>query len=180
MTNGRLCPTLALDWDAGGGTEVLLELVGVVGLRMGGRAGERDASLAPCLSGVLILSRAELTSCLRLLLERLLLLGVGISDLDLHFLAARLERVVVEIPDDIFAGLARLEANYVVSNDDHQGGEGSLTEQSQHHGHGRSCPSGCVKSTPYVAGTDSEAHARSSTLGDWTRRDWCCARPRRS
>ena len=118
VTNGRLCPTLALDWDAGSGTEILLELVVVVCLRMGGGAGERDASLAPGLRGVFILSRAELTSCLRLLLERLLLLSIGVSDLDLHFLAARLECVVVEISDDIFAGFTRLEANHIVSDDE--------------------------------------------------------------
>ena len=118
VTNGGLCPALALDWDAGGGTEILLELVAVVGLRMGGRTGERDASLAPGLSGVFILSRAELTSCLRLLLERLLLLSIGVSDLDLHFLAARLECVVVEISDDILAGFTRLEANHIVSDDE--------------------------------------------------------------
>ena len=118
VTNGRLCPTLALDWDAGGGTEILLELVAVVGLCMGGRAGERDASLAPGLSGILVFSRAELASCLRLLLERLLLLSIGVSDLDLHFLTARLECVVVEISDDILAGFTRLEAIHIVSDDE--------------------------------------------------------------
>ena len=118
MANGRLCPTLALDWNAGGGAEILLELVGVARVCMGGRAGERDASLTPGLSGVLVLSRAELASCLRLLLEALLLLGVGVSDLDLHLLAARLHSEIVEVPDDIFARLTRLEANHVVSNDD--------------------------------------------------------------
>ena len=113
MANGRLCPTLALDWNTGG-AKILLELIGVVG--MIGGTSIWDAALAPGLSSELILSRAELASSLSLLLERLLLLGVGVTDLNLHLFAVGCDGEVVEILDDIFAGLTRLESDQDVSD----------------------------------------------------------------
>lgn len=109
LTDGRLGPTLALDWDAGSGTKILLELIDVRSVVNGG-AGVWQATLTPSLSGKLVLSRAELASSLSLLLERLLLLGVGVADLDLQLLASRLDRVVVECLDDFFARVTRVEA----------------------------------------------------------------------
>jgi hypothetical protein len=112
MANGRLCPTLALDWNAGG-AKILLELVGVVVGSMIRGASIWDAALAPGLSSELILSGAELASGLSLLLERLLLLCVGVSDLNLHFFTIVLDGEVVELLDDLFAGLTRLESDQV-------------------------------------------------------------------
>jgi hypothetical protein len=112
MTNGRLCPTLTLDWNAGG-AKILLKLIGVVDGSMICGASIWDAALAPGLSSELILSGAELASGLSLLLERLLLLCVGVSDLNLHFFAVVLDGEVVELLDDFFAGLSRLESDQV-------------------------------------------------------------------
>lgn len=54
---------------------------------------------------------AEGTSGSRVLLEDLLLMGVGVANLDEMFLAARLvDRSVVESLDDLFADLPRLES----------------------------------------------------------------------
>lgn len=71
--------------------------------------------MTPCLSGVLILGRSKLASGLRLLLERLLFLGVGIPDLDLKFFAVGLDGVVAEGFDDLLASIAGLETEKAVS-----------------------------------------------------------------
>ena len=113
VTDGRLCPTLTLNRNAGG-AKVLLEFICAVVGMIGG-ACVRDAALAPCLSSEFVLCGAELTSGLGLLFERLLLLSVGISDLDLHFFAGGIDCEVVEVLDDIFARLTRLESAGCVS-----------------------------------------------------------------
>lgn len=75
-----------------------------------GGAGVRQPPLAPCLSGVLVLGGSELACSLCLLLQALLLLGVGEADLDLEVLALGLDVRVVERLDDLIAGIATLEA----------------------------------------------------------------------
>ena len=50
-----------------------------------------------------------------LLLERLLLLGVGVADLDLEFFSGSLDGVVVECLDDLLAIFPALEAAIKVS-----------------------------------------------------------------
>ena len=89
-----------MDWDANCGAQELLELVGVAGVANRGTARERELIATPYLGGVLILSGSELASSLGLLLQRLLVLSVGISDLDLDVLAAGLDGVIVEVLDD--------------------------------------------------------------------------------
>lgn len=58
------------------------------------------------LSGILVLSRAELTGGSGLLLKLLLLLAVGVADLNRVFLAMGWDRVVVELLDDVLASVA--------------------------------------------------------------------------
>jgi hypothetical protein len=55
------------------------------------------------LSGVLVLGRAELASCGRLLLQVLLLLSIGKANLDRVFFAADVDLVVVELLDHFLA-----------------------------------------------------------------------------
>ena len=112
MTDGRLSPTLVLEGHSGAIAEVLLELVavGVLGSVVERGASVRQSALTPGLSGVLVLGRAELASGLGLLLEGLLLGGVGIADLDLELLGGGLDGVVVEGSDDFFTSLTVLEA----------------------------------------------------------------------
>lgn len=117
MTNGGLCPALVLEGHRGVISQVLLEVVAVGAL---GSVVERGASvwqptLTPGLSGVLVLCRAELASSLSLLLEGLLLRGVGVADLDLKFLGGGLDGVVVEGSDDFFTSITVLEATRDVS-----------------------------------------------------------------
>jgi hypothetical protein len=99
--------------------EVLLELVavGVLGSVVERGASVRQSALTPGLSGVLVLGRAELASGLGLLLEGLLLGGVGVADLDLELLGGGLDGVVVEGSDDFFTSLTVLEATEEVSMD---------------------------------------------------------------
>merc|ERR1712070_1027249 len=98
----------------------------------------------PCLSCVLILGRAELASGLRLLLERFLLLGVGIPDLDLKVFAVGLDGVVAEGFDDLFASIAGLEAEREVrqASRSERNRTALLTERSLHHDHCHSCRAG--------------------------------------
>ena len=119
MTDGGLGPTLVLEGHSGSVAEVLLELVavGVLGGVVERGASVRQPALTPGLSGVLILGRAELASGLGLLLERLLLGGVGVADLDLELLGGGLDGVVVEGSDDFFTSLTVLEATKEVSMD---------------------------------------------------------------
>jgi len=126
MTDGGLGPTLVLEGHSGAVAEVLLELdaVGVLGVVERG-ASVRQPALTPGLSGVLVLGRTELAGGLGLLLERLLLGGVGVADLDLELLGGGLDGVVVEGSDDFFTSLTVLEATEEVrmnhrkdSNDD--------------------------------------------------------------
>lgn len=69
------------------------------------------------LSSVLVLGGPELTGSSCLLLELLLLLRVGIADLDRVLLAAGLDLVIVEFSDDFFTNSSRLETACCVSND---------------------------------------------------------------
>jgi len=119
MTDGGLSPTLVLEGHSGAVAEVLLELVavGVLGSVVERGASVRQSALTPGLSGVLVLGRAELASGLGLLLEGLLLGGVGIADLDLELLGGGLDGVVVEGSDDFFTSLTVLEATEEVSMD---------------------------------------------------------------
>jgi hypothetical protein len=119
MTDGGLGPTLVLEGHSGTVAEVLLELIalGVLGGVVERGACVRESALTPGLSGVLILSRAELASGLSLLLEGLLLGGVGVADLDLKLLGCGLDGVVVEGSDDFLTSLAVLEAANEVSMD---------------------------------------------------------------
>jgi hypothetical protein len=119
VTDGGLGPTLVLGGHSGAVAEVLLELVavGVLGSVVERGASVRESALTPGLSGVLVLSRAELASGLSLLLERLLLGGVGVTDLDLKLLGGGLDGVVVEGSDDFFTSLTVLEATKDVSMD---------------------------------------------------------------
>jgi hypothetical protein len=111
MTDGGLGPTLVLEGHSGAVAEVLLELVavGVLGVVERG-ASVRQPALTPGLSGVLVLGRTELAGGLGLLLERLLLGGVGVADLDLELLGGGLDGVVVESSDDFFTSITVLEA----------------------------------------------------------------------
>lgn len=114
LTQGGLSPTLALDGNGGGSAEILLKLVDARSV-VDGRAGKGKTPLTPGLRGEFVLGRAELASGLRLLLERLLLVRVGVADLDLQLLATSLDAVVVERLDDFFARVTRLEAAFNVS-----------------------------------------------------------------
>ena len=116
LTNSRLSPALALNWDTRGGAKVLVKLIWIGGLVSGGPS-KWKTSLAPGLRSVLVLGGAELASCLSLLLQRLLLLCVGISDLDLEFFAAGHDSVVVEGLDHLLAGITRFEADRPVSDE---------------------------------------------------------------
>lgn len=62
-----------------------------------------------------VLGRTELTGGSSGLLQVLLLLGIGIADLDGMLLVVGLDGFVVEGPDDLFAVGARLEASVTVS-----------------------------------------------------------------
>lgn len=62
------------------------------------------------LGEVLVLLRSELPSSLGGLLELLLLLSVGVSQVDGQLLAIGLNGVVVEGLDDLFTSVARVEA----------------------------------------------------------------------
>ena len=108
LADGGLRPSLTLNRHVGGRAKVLLELVDI-GCVVHSRASVWQVTLAPGLSGVLVLSRPELPGGLSLLLERLLLLSVGIANLDLQVFAVGLNRVVVERLDDLFAGITGLE-----------------------------------------------------------------------
>ena len=112
MADGRLSPALVLERDGSVVAKVLLKLVafagGCVVVERG--AGVGEPALTPGLSCVLVLSRAELASSLGLLLERLLLLGVGVADLDLELLGGSRDGTVVECLDDLLASLTVLEA----------------------------------------------------------------------
>ena len=112
VADGGLGPVLVLERDGGVVAKVLLELVafggGCIVVERG--AGVGQPALTPGLSCVLVLSRAELTSSLGLLLERLLLLSVGVADLDLELFVGSRYGTVVERLDDLFASVAVLEA----------------------------------------------------------------------
>lgn len=112
MADGGLGPALVLDRDSGIVAEVLFELISVCvrGVVVQSGTSIRQPALTPGLGGILVLGRAELTGSLRLLLESLLVLGVGVANLDLEFLGRGLVRVVVVCLDDLFAGVAVLEA----------------------------------------------------------------------
>ena len=146
-----LGPTLVLNRHGGAGAEILLELVAVGGVIDSG-AGVRDAATAPSLRGIFVLSGTELTGSLSLLFQRLLLLRVGVADLNLKFLAVRRNRVVVEGLNDLFAGGTSVEsvATLVIKMKI----EAALehTGQSQRHGHGHSCHARYVMSTHHVVG----------------------------
>lgn len=94
------------------GTEVIIKLVGVsiAILRSILHASTTREATLVSLSCKLVLGRTELTSSGSLLLEVLLLLSVGIADLDDMVLAVDLDGLVVEGSDDFFAGVAGLEA----------------------------------------------------------------------
>lgn len=62
------------------------------------------------LRGELVLCRPELTSSSSRLLEMLLLLSVGKSDLNRVLLSIRVETVVAKVLDDVLTNVARLEA----------------------------------------------------------------------
>ena len=112
VADGRLGPALVLERDGGVVAKVLLELVafggGCIVVERG--AGVGQPALTPSLSCILVLSRAELASSLGLLLERLLLLSVGVADLDLELFVGSRYGTVVERLDDLFASVAVLEA----------------------------------------------------------------------
>ena len=112
MADCRLSPALVLERNSSVVAKVLLELVAFGGRRIlvERSTGVRQPALTPGLSCVLVLGRAELASSLGLLLERLLLLGVGVANLDLELLGGSRNRTVVERLDDLFASLAVLEA----------------------------------------------------------------------
>lgn len=110
LTNGGLSPALALNGHGRSGAEVLVELVGSALVVVNGGAGIWETALTPSLGGVLVLCGTELASGLGLLLERLLLLGIGETDLDLKVLALRLDGVVVEGLDDLLTSVARFKA----------------------------------------------------------------------
>ena len=110
-TSAVLSPALTLDGNVGGGAKVLLELVAVLAVVAIG-ASVCQAALAPGLSGVLVFCRAELTGSLSLLLERLLLLGVGVANLNLKLFAVGvLDGVVVEVLDNLLTRITCLEAS---------------------------------------------------------------------
>jgi len=117
MADGGLSPTLVLEGHCGAIAEILLELVAVGALSSVVERGTsvRQSALTPGLSGVFVLGRAELASSLGLLLEGLLLRGVGVADLDLKLLGGGLDGVIVEGSDDFFTSLAVLEATRFVS-----------------------------------------------------------------
>ena len=112
MADGRLSPALVLERNGSVVAKVLLELVALGGwcIVVERGAGVGESALTPGLSCVLVLSRAELASSLGLLLERLLLLGVGVADLNLELLGGGRDGTVVERLDDLFASVAVLEA----------------------------------------------------------------------
>ncbi len=106
-TPAVLSPSLTLDRNIGSGAKVLLELVAVLAVT----ATVRQTTLTPGLGGELVLGGAELAGSLSLLLERLLLLRVGVADLDLQLFAVGvLDGVVVEGSDDLLACITCLEA----------------------------------------------------------------------
>ena len=111
MADGRLSPALILERDGSVVSKVLLKLVAFGGgcIVVERSAGVGQPALTPGLSCVLVLGRAELASSLSLLLERLLLLGIGVTDLDLELLGGSWDGTVVERLDDLFASLAILE-----------------------------------------------------------------------
>ena len=103
-----LSPTLALE-PVGSRTKILFELVAV--LVVVADAMVRKTTLTPGLSGVLVLRRTKLPGSLGLLLERLLLLSVGVANLDLELLAGGvLDAEVVKSLDDLLADITALEA----------------------------------------------------------------------
>jgi len=112
MADGRLSPALVLERDSSIVAKVLLELVALGGwcIVVERSAGVGKPALTPGLGCVLVLSGAELASSLGLLLERLLLLGVGVADLDLELLGGSRDGTVVERLDDLFASVAALKA----------------------------------------------------------------------
>ena len=72
-------------------------------------SGRWKTVVPPDRSGILVLRRSKLTSSLRLLLERLLLLGIGIADLNLHFFTGRCDGVIVEGLDDLLTRVTILK-----------------------------------------------------------------------
>lgn len=112
MADCGLSPALVLERNSSVVAKVLLELVAFGGgcILVERSAGVGQSALTPGLSCVLVLGRAELASSLGLLLERLLLLGVGVANLDLELLGGSRDGTVVERLDDLFASLAVLEA----------------------------------------------------------------------
>ena len=83
---------------------------------MSGGTSIRKTALAPGLRGILVLCGAKLASSLRLLLQRLLLLSIGVSNLYLKFFAAGCDRMVIERLDDIFARVTGVKAECMVSD----------------------------------------------------------------
>lgn len=112
MADCRLSPALVLERNSSVVPKVLLEFVAFGGgcILVERSTGVGQSALTPGLSCVLVLGRAELASSLGLLLERLLLLGVGVADLDLELLGGSRDGTVVERLDDFFASVAVLEA----------------------------------------------------------------------
>ena len=108
LANGRLSPARSWEWESGM-SKVLLKLV-VVGAIMNAGSHMAHATMTPSLRGILVLGGAELASSLGLLLERLLLLRVGISDLYLEIFSIGCDGVIVVRLDDVFARVARFEA----------------------------------------------------------------------
>lgn len=76
-------------------------------------ASQWHTTLTPRLSGVLILGGAELTSSLCLLLQGLLLLSVGIANLDLQLFAIVDDGVVIVRLDHLFTSITILESKCV-------------------------------------------------------------------
>jgi hypothetical protein len=74
------------------------------------RASGQKASTTGLNASVLKFSSAELASSSSLLLQHLLLMGVGVTNLNDVFLAAGLGNwSIVELADDLFTNIARLE-----------------------------------------------------------------------
>jgi hypothetical protein len=144
MINARVC------------LHVVVEIVVDVGDRAGGsrdktassalrRWGKKTGALSLDAS-VLEFGSTEAASGRSLLLEHLLLMSVGVADLDGVLFAAGLgDRGVVEALDDFLADLAGFEAARVSLMSDE---DGIHTERSRLRGHCHGHHAGCEPSTP--------------------------------
>lgn len=105
-------PTLGLKRRSiGDSVQVLIELVARRSLVVAvGRSSRRESNLTPSLGGVLVLGGAKLTSCMSLLLQGLLLLCIGIADLNLRLFDVLIDVLVAKALDDLLAGITVLES----------------------------------------------------------------------